>query len=162
MIESAVAAADEDQPIGVQIGRHPECELGVGEVLVGIVARDRRVPLGPGESVGRHRVEVADESGRQQPGGQCVVEGAVGGEHDAFARQLGDERVVERSGPGHHDDRLVHSTSSAGITRIRFSGRWRRPPSQPAASRAPRLVLGILPADAVGDPTGPGRSIVVS
>ena len=42
-----------------------------------------------------------------------------------------DGAPVERGGSGDHDDRLGHMDSSAGITRIRFSGRRRRPPSQP-------------------------------
>jgi hypothetical protein len=125
-VVEAVAAAHQRDPFGVELGGERQGQFGVGLVLVGGMARDVGMTGCPGERVVGDRVEVADQVRGFQPSGKGVVEPAVDGHPDRVVRGLaaepGHEVGVECRCPGDDDDVFVHD-SSAGITRIRFSGR---------------------------------------
>jgi hypothetical protein len=90
------------------------------------MARDVGVPGRPGQPVLGDRVEVAHQVRGFEPRGEGMIEPAVDGHPDGVFRRLavepGHEVGIQCHRPGDDDDVFVHD-SSAGITRIRFSGR---------------------------------------
>ena len=86
-----VAAADHRHVERVHRCGEGERQFGVGLLLVGGVAVDRGVPCRPCQPLLGDRVEVADQSGRLEPGGECVVEAAVDREHDGVVGDAGHD-----------------------------------------------------------------------
>ena len=80
-VVESIAGSDQRQPGGHQSDRHRQGQLGVGAVFVGFVALDRGVGASPGHPFGADRVKIADNAGGCQPGGEGVIERAVGSDH---------------------------------------------------------------------------------
>ena len=72
-----------------------------------IVACARR----PFEAGGADRVHVADEPGGREPGGERVIERAVGGDHDGAVGDAQRGRGRDRIRPGDDDHGFVHDVS---------------------------------------------------
>ena len=125
-----------DATLGSDHGGVLQGERGVGVVLVRWVTVDARaVRLDPGPAGVADAVEVADHEVGFQSGGEGAVDATICGDHHRDHGTIGSptEGRSNGSAAGDHDDRagIAHEIPSAGITQIRFSGRWRRPPSQP-------------------------------
>ena len=120
----------------------------------------------PAQPVGADAVEVADEqrSARARRR-ERDVEAAVDGDHGRRVRSGGGRRRVVHHRRPRSSGRLArasHVHPSAGITQIRFSGRWRRPPSQPAvACELPVRFASVVPASATSTASGSGEARLV-
>jgi hypothetical protein len=92
-----VAAAHQRESSRIHVRGEGESEFGVGLIFVGGVPRDHRLCLCPFETRLAHRVEIADEPRRRQPGLTCMVEAAVDGEDDRLVREGLDDVRRESS-----------------------------------------------------------------
>ncbi len=124
-------AAEHEQVRGLRLDCACQRQLGVGRGLVERMLVDLQlVGVRPHLPVRGDAVEVTDQDGRAQPCLHGVVETAVGGNDDGVGCDVRD--VARREGtPADHYHHLRHRIPPLALPRS-GSGRWRRPPSQPA------------------------------